>query len=60
MDTVGLLDELQNRAHREKWVREALLETRNEKNPVDAFCRKCQELGYPIYVMDLIHAGEEF
>ena len=54
------LDELQNRAHREECIRKALLETQKEKNPVDAFCRKCQELGYPIYVMDLIHAGEEF
>ena len=60
MDTVGLLDELQNRAHREKQVREALLGTEKEKNPVEAFCRKCQELGYPVYVMDLINAGEEF
>ena len=60
MSTVELLDELQNRAHREEAVRQALLCTAKEKNPLDAFCRKCQELGYPIYAMDLIHAGEEF
>ncbi|MFG6333598.1 MAG: hypothetical protein K1W28_17620 [Lachnospiraceae bacterium] len=60
MDTMGLLDELQNKARRDAALREALLLTREEKNPVDAFCRKCQELGYPIYVMDLIQAGEEF
>ena len=54
MDTMGLLDELQNKARRDAALREALLLTREEKNPVDAFCRKCQELGYPIYVMDLI------
>lgn len=60
MNTVELLDELQNRARRDAEIRRALLDTREEKNPVDAFCRKCQELGYPIYVMDLIQAGEEF
>ncbi len=60
MNTVEMLDELQNRAHRDGELRQALLATRKEKNPVDAFCRKCQELGYPVYVMDLIHAGEEF
>ena len=26
----------------------------------DAFCAKCRELGYEIYEMDLITAGEEF
>lgn len=60
MNTVELLDALQNKAKRDPQIREALLATREEKNPVDAFCRKCQELGYPIYVMDLIQAGEEF
>ena len=60
MNTVEMLDELQNRAHRDAELRQVLLATRKEKNPVDAFCRKCQELGDPVYVMDLIHAGEEF
>lgn len=60
MTTIELLDELQNRAKRDPDVREMLLNTRQESNPVDAFCRKCQELGYPVYVMDLINAGEEF
>ena len=31
-----------------------------EKNPVSAFCKTCRELGYEIYDMDLISAGEEF
>lgn len=60
MTTIELLDELQNRAKRDPDVREMLLNTRQESNPADAFCRKCQELGYPVYVMDLINAGEEF
>ncbi len=60
MTTIEYLDELQNRGRGDASVRDALLKTKQERNPVDAFCRKCQELGYPIYVMDLIHAGEEF
>lgn len=60
MTTIELLDELQNKAKKEPDIRDALLRTRQEKNPVDAFCRECQRLGYPIYVMDLIQAGEEF
>ena len=60
MTTVELLDALQNKAKQDPKVREALLATEKEPNPAEAFCRKCQELGYPIYVMDLIQSGEEF
>lgn len=60
MTTVELLDALQNKAKRDPRIREALIATSAEPNPAEAFCRKCQELGYPIYVMDLIQAGEEF
>lgn len=60
MSTIELLDELQNKAKKDVFLREVLLDTEKENNPAEAFCRKCQELGYPIYVMDLIQAGEEF
>ena len=60
MDILEILDELQTQAKRDDTIRKALLETRTEKNPVDAFCRKCRELGYQVYTMDLINAGEEF
>lgn len=60
MTTVELLDVLQNQAKRDPKIREALLATAKEQSPAEAFCRKCQELGYPVYVMDLIQAGEEF
>ena len=60
MDTIAMLDELQSKAKQNPEIRRVLLETRSEKNPVTAFCRKCQELGYPLYEMDLINAGEEF
>lgn len=33
---------------------------RKDTHPLAAFCSKCRELGYEIYEMDLITAGEEF
>jgi len=60
MDTLALLDSLQRRALGDPKLKKRLTETRKDKNPVSAFCRTCQELGYPIYEMDLILAGEEF
>lgn len=59
-NTIEMLDELQNRALREKDVRKKLLDTRKEKDPLSAFCRACRDLGYEIYEMELICAGEEF
>ena len=41
-------------------IRNKLLDTAQEKDPLMAFCRVCRELGYEIYEMDLICAGEEF
>ena len=57
---IDMLDELQNRALREPDVREKLLATRSGKDPLSAFCRACRELGYEIYEMELVFAGEEF
>ena len=60
MDVAGMLDELQVKAmHNEDWKR-LLLETRKEAEPLSAFCRVCRELGYELYEMDVICAGEEF
>lgn len=60
MNILELLDKLERNAAQDAGLRKKLLDTREEKNPLGAFCRKCQELGYPIYEMDLIQAGEEF
>ena len=45
---IDMLDELQNRALREPDVREKLLSTKSERDPLSAFCRVCRELGYGI------------
>ena len=60
MNTLEILEELQKKALRDEALRNELLETRKADKPVAAFCRKCQELGYPLYEMDLISAGEDF
>ena len=54
------LDELQKKAYKDEKLKKELLETRLSENPLEAFCMKCRELGYEIYEMDLITAGEEF
>lgn len=60
VDVVGMLDELQHKAlHNSEWKKE-LLATRDETDPLSAFCRTCRELGYELYEMDVICAGEEF
>lgn len=60
MNTVDLLDELERRAFHDSALRTALLETRKENNPLEAFCRKCREYGYELYPMEIVNAGEEF
>lgn len=55
-----ILDELQSRAQHDAGVREKLLLTKSQPEPLTAFCRVCRELGYEIYPMELIAAGEEF
>lgn len=60
MNTVVILDELQNRALKDQQVREKLLMTKTAKDPLKEFCRVSRELGYELYAMDLIVAGEEF
>ena len=60
MEPISMLDELQEKALRNETLRVQLLETRQEKNPLEAFCRICQAEGYELYPMDVIVAGEEF
>ena len=47
-------------AQQDSKLREEFLETRKAAYPLSAFCKKCRELGYPVYEMELIGAGEGF
>lgn len=60
MNTIALLEELQEKALRDENLKTQLLETRKADQPLEAFCAKCRELGYEIYEMELVLAGEEF
>ena len=57
---MDMLDELQTRALRDPKIREKMLATRNSKDPLGDFCQVCRDLGYEIYEMELVAAGEEF
>ncbi len=59
MNIGEMLDELKTKAHRDPALRQKLLDTKQESNPLSAFCAACRELGYEIYDMDLLQAGEE-
>ncbi len=60
MDILTKLDDLQHKALHDTDIRNRFMSTRQEKEPLTAFCQVCRELGYEIYEMDLICAGEEF
>ena len=60
MELTLCLEELQRKAKQDPLLKKRFLETRKEADPVTEFCNLCQELGYPVYAMDLIGAGEEF
>lgn len=60
MEIPELLDELKKEALGDPKLKKRLLDTRKDDSPIVAFCRTCRELGYPIYEMELISAGEEF
>lgn len=60
MDVVGMLDELQHKANKNPKWKEMFLASRKEADPLSAFCKVCRELGYELYEMDVICAGEEF
>lgn len=60
MKTLDILDQLQRDALRDESLRQTLLDTKTARDPLRAFCRKCRKLGYEIYEMELVAAGEEF
>ena len=60
MNTVEMLDELQNKALHDEELKNKFLKTKEEEDSLGAFCRVCRELGYEIYPMDVVQAGDEF
>lgn len=60
MTVMDILEKVQKHAYHDEDVMEQLLETENSEEPVAAFCEICRNLGYELYEMELISAGEEF
>ena len=59
MNTAEILAKLQIMAMNDPSLAERFLDTRGSDHPLRAFCLLCRELGYEIYEMDIIAAGEE-
>ena len=59
MDTLEKLDELKKLAMKDETVRKELLDTKNEKSPLDAFCKIATEHGIELYPMDVVEVGEK-
>ena len=60
MDIMTMLDELQAKALHDQKIKNRFLDTRHAEEPISAFCQIFRELGYEIYEMELICAGETF
>ena len=60
MNTLEMLDSLQHKAFIDEEIRLRLLSVKTQKNPLEAFCKIAQEMGYELYPMEVICAGEEF
>ena len=59
MNTYEMLEQLQNRALKDHGLRAKIIATEPKKDPLDEFCKICRSLGYEIYPMEVIIAGEE-
>ncbi len=59
MNIFEMLEELQNKALKNDTLKARILATETAQEPLDEFCKLCQQEGYEIYPMDVIIAGEE-
>ena len=51
MNIAEILDEIKKLAGQDVELKEKILKTRLEADPLSAFCRLCRELGFQIYEM---------
>ena len=56
----SILSALRSLAKKDAGIRDRLLEAGASENPVSELCRVSRSLGYPLYEMDLVNAGEEY
>lgn len=60
MNAVEALDELQRKARHDDKLREQFIKTKDAEDSLGAFCAVCREVGYELYPMDIVQAGDEF
>ena len=54
-----ILSRVKEMAGQDEELLRRILMTASEDHPVDSFCLICRELGFMLYAMDLVDAGEE-
>ncbi len=60
METAAIIAELEERARHDGALRKRILDTEKAERPLAELCSIAGELGYELYEMDIIAAGEEF
>lgn len=59
MKVLDELERFREAALRDGALREEIIGTKAEQEPLSAFCRLARAKGFEIYEMDLVYAGEE-
>ena len=59
MNVLDELERFREAAMRDGALREKIIKTKKEAEPLSAFCRMARAEGFEIYEMDLVYAGEE-
>ena len=59
MKVLDELERFQEAALRDGALREEIISTKAEQEPLSAFCKLARAKGFEIYEMDLVYAGEE-
>ena len=59
MNVLDELERFQEAALKDKVLRDEILQTKTEPDPLSAFCRLARPKGFELYEMDLVEAGEE-
>ena len=60
MNTADKLEVLLNKAKEDAALKQSLLDTRSEADPLAAFCKVAGGAGVELSVMDIVNQGEEF
>lgn len=59
-NVMDVMEAVHKRAMQDEKLRRRILATKEDADPIGAFCEVCRGLGQEIYEIELILAGEEF